>query len=112
MTNERIKANSRIGAYRIVRLLGQGGMGAVYEVVHEKLGVRYALKAFLQCVVADGFERGKYVPRNTVAQVKTRVNRMIAAIEGVYGEREKPISRNSVRLTLLNPAESCKIDIA
>ena len=46
MTNERIKANSRIGAYRIVRLLGQGGMGAVYEVVHEKLGVRYALKAF------------------------------------------------------------------
>ena len=62
MTNERIKANSRIGAYRIVRLLGQGGMGAVYEVVHEKLGVRSALKAFLQCVVADGFERGKYVP--------------------------------------------------
>ena len=46
MTDERIKANSRIGAYRVVRLLGQGGMGAVYEVVHEKLGVRYALKAF------------------------------------------------------------------
>ena len=32
--------------YRIVRLLGQGGMGAVYEVVHEKLGVHYALKTF------------------------------------------------------------------
>ena len=46
MTNEIIKANSRIGAYRVVRLLGQGGMGAVYEVVHEKLGVRSALKAF------------------------------------------------------------------
>jgi hypothetical protein len=26
------------------------------------------------------------VPRNTVAQVKTRVSRMIAAIEGEYGE--------------------------
>ena len=32
----------KIGAYRIIRLLGQGGMGAVYEVEHEQLGVRYA----------------------------------------------------------------------
>ena len=36
----------KIGAYRIVRLLGQGGMGAVYEVEHTQLGVHYALKAF------------------------------------------------------------------
>lgn len=39
-------AIEHIGVYRIVRLLGQGGMGAVYEVVHEKLGVHYALKTF------------------------------------------------------------------
>ncbi len=38
--------DDRIGVYRVVRPLGTGGMGAVYEVVHEKLGVRYALKAF------------------------------------------------------------------
>lgn len=36
-----------IGSYRIVRPLGKGGMGAVYEVEHEKLGVRYALKTFI-----------------------------------------------------------------
>ena len=36
----------KIGAYRIIRLLGEGGVGAVYEVEHEQLGVRYALKAF------------------------------------------------------------------
>ena len=36
----------KIGAYRIIRLLGEGGMGAVYEVEHEQLGVHYALKAF------------------------------------------------------------------
>ena len=39
-------AIEQIGVYRIVRQLGQGGMGAVYEVVHEKLGVHYALKTF------------------------------------------------------------------
>ena len=35
-----------LGAYRVVRLLGTGGMGAVYEVEHRDLGVRYALKVF------------------------------------------------------------------
>ena len=33
----------KIGSYRIIRLLGQGGMGAVYEVEHTQLGVHYAL---------------------------------------------------------------------
>ena len=36
----------KIGPYRFVRLLGKGAMGAVYEVVHENLGVRRALKLF------------------------------------------------------------------
>ncbi len=35
-----------IGGYRVLRQLGAGGMGAVYEVEHMDLGVRYALKAF------------------------------------------------------------------
>ena len=44
MTN--FSPNDEIGGYRIIRLLGEGGMGAVYEVEHEQLGVHYALKAF------------------------------------------------------------------
>ena len=37
---------SVIGNYRVVRLLGQGGMGTVYEVEHLELGTHYALKTF------------------------------------------------------------------
>lgn len=42
----RFESGQQIGAYRIIRLLGQGGMGSVYEVEHTQLGVHYALKAF------------------------------------------------------------------
>jgi serine/threonine protein kinase len=36
--------DQRIGSYRVVRELGRGGMGVVYEVVHEQLGQRAVVK--------------------------------------------------------------------
>ena len=41
-----IGEGSVIGNYRVIRLLGQGGMGTVYEVEHLELGTHYALKTF------------------------------------------------------------------
>lgn len=34
----------KIGTYRIVRLIGEGGMGRVYEGIHEQIGQRAAIK--------------------------------------------------------------------
>ena len=51
-----IKAGDMLGGYRVVRPLG-GGMGRVYEVEHEALGVRRALKVFVD--VASHVEERK-----------------------------------------------------
>jgi serine/threonine-protein kinase len=44
---------SRLGVYRVVGHLGAGGMGEVYEVLHEQLGRRFALKLLRRDIVAD-----------------------------------------------------------
>lgn len=43
---QQLGPDGRIGAYRIVRELGRGGVGIVYEAVHTHLGTRCALKVF------------------------------------------------------------------
>ena len=39
-----LSTGDTLGQYRIIRLLGRGGMGEVYEVEHTTLARRYALK--------------------------------------------------------------------
>ncbi len=41
------------GRYRLVRLLGKGGMGAVFEAEHTLIGRRFAIKVLLPGLVAE-----------------------------------------------------------
>ncbi len=50
--------DSRIGPYRVLGVIGQGGMGVVYEAVQDPLGLRVALK-----VIKPGFMSAELLRR-------------------------------------------------
>ncbi len=41
---ESLEPGAQLGQYKIIRLLGRGGMGEVYEAEHTTLGLKFALK--------------------------------------------------------------------
>ncbi len=50
-----------VGGYRVVRLLGKGGMAEVYEVEHATLGVRRAMKVFHAAGEREEFLRTRFL---------------------------------------------------
>ncbi len=52
---------TRLGKYQIVRLLGQGGMGAVYEAFHTEIGKRVAIKTLAPQVAAIPGARQRFL---------------------------------------------------
>ncbi|MBL64071.1 MAG: hypothetical protein CMI30_11770 [Opitutae bacterium] len=55
-----IEPGSTFGHFRVERLLGRGGMGEVYEVEHEALGKRYALKVISEEVMSHAGSEGRF----------------------------------------------------
>ena len=65
-----IPTSETVGNYRIVRRLGEGGMGVVYEVEHVSLGVRYALKTFTLGNGDVDFLKGRFMAEGkTLARI-------------------------------------------
>ena len=61
-----------IGPYRVVRKLGEGGMGVVYETVHTAIGKRAAAKVLRPAAAED---------EETVVQAKAAVMRLVELAE-------------------------------
>jgi hypothetical protein len=56
-----------VGKYRIVRHLGSGGMGAVYEAVHSDIGKTVALKVLSRELAADPRARTRFLREGLAA---------------------------------------------
>jgi serine/threonine protein kinase len=66
-----LPAGTRLGKYRIVRLLGAGGMGAVYEALHSEIGKRVAIKTLSPAVAAIPGARQRFLRE---AQLTSRLS--------------------------------------
>ena len=65
-----LSPGTRLGKYEIVRLLGAGGMGAVYEAAHTEIGKRVAIKVLSPSIAAVPGARARFLRE---AQLTSRV---------------------------------------
>jgi serine/threonine-protein kinase len=56
-----LPAGTRLGKYELVRLLGAGGMGAVYEGIHTDMGKRVAIKTLSPAVAEIPGARARFL---------------------------------------------------
>lgn len=56
-----LPAGARLGKYQIVKLLGAGGMGAVYEAAHTEIGKRVAVKVLGPSIAAVPGARARFL---------------------------------------------------
>src|SRR4051794_23299869 len=59
--DEILPAGTRLGKYAIVRRIGAGGMGAVYEALHVEIGKRVAIKTLSRNVADAANARQRFL---------------------------------------------------
>jgi serine/threonine-protein kinase len=65
-----LSPGTRLGKYQVVRLIGEGGMGAVYEAVHLAIGKKVAIKIMSAELAANPDARARFLRE---AQLMSRV---------------------------------------
>ena len=61
--SRKLSAGSSLAQYKIVGLIGEGGMGAVYEALDESLDRHVAIKTLLSEVAQDPESRKRFFLR-------------------------------------------------
>lgn len=74
-----------LGPYRIERLLGRGGMGAVYAGVHQATGAPAAIKVLAESLAVDARFRERF--QGEVETLKRLRHKNIVTLQG-YGEED------------------------
>ena len=80
-----LRPGETLGQYRIVRLLGRGGMGEVYEAEHQVLRKRYALKILSPEIIQRPEARARF-EREAMVMAQLKHDRIVLVDEyGVTG---------------------------
>ena len=66
-----LRPGTRLGRYRLVRLLGHGGMGSVFEAMHEELGKRVALKTLHAFLGTGPDDRERFLREGRAAALES-----------------------------------------
>jgi eukaryotic-like serine/threonine-protein kinase len=74
-----------LGPYRIERMLGRGGMGAVYAAVHQETGTAAAIKVLAESLAVDSRFRERF--QGEVETLKRLRHKNIVTLQG-YGEED------------------------
>jgi tRNA A-37 threonylcarbamoyl transferase component Bud32 len=83
-----LESGQVLGRYQIVRLIGQGGMGAVYEAVHVVLKKRFAIKTLLPSLAQTPGARARFLREGEAASRITHPN--VVAVSDVGSEGDMP----------------------
>ncbi len=75
-----------LGRYTIVRALGEGGMGAVYEAVHGDLEKRVAVKTLHRAVALDAVVRARFLQEPKAASRIRHPHIVDVSDVGIHGD--------------------------